>query len=181
MRFLKWLAIIIICFFVLPVFLYLFSYKGADPQIIANIIISIIILLVAFTIVKQYINKSRLPGGFRGAVLQGIWVLEKHLRFDRVLKKYEALPVEEKKNYFEFKGSNFRSGDFDKKLKQLPAEYSPFSVDGNKIVLESEFLKRAHWEWIIKNGRLELTGEIAVPSKSIQNNKNLFIFYKINW
>jgi len=40
-----------------------------------------------------------------------------------------SLPVEEKKNYFEFKGSNFRSGDFDEKLKQLPAEYSPFLVD----------------------------------------------------
>jgi len=181
MKFLKWLVIIIIFFVLIPSFFYFLSYKGNYSQIIINIIILVSILLIVFLIVEHYISKSKLPGGIKGSVLQGVWVLEKHLRFDPVLKKYEALPVAEKRNYFEFNGSNFRSGDFDEKLKQLPAEYSPFSVNGNKIVLESEFLKKINWEWAIKKGQLELTGEAMTSSKSTQNNKNQFIFYRKSW
>jgi hypothetical protein len=181
MKFLKWLAIILLFLVLLPAFFYISSYKGNNSQIIINIIILVSILLVIFLIVEHYITRSKLPGGLKGARLQGIWVLEKHFRFDPVLKKYEALPVVEKKNYFEFKDSNFCSGDFDEKLEQLPAEYSPFSVDGDKLVLGSEFLKKANWKWIYKNARLELTGEMESSSKSTPNNKNLFIFYKKYW
>lgn len=104
-------------------------------------------------------------------------MLEKHFRFDPALKKYEVVTVEPKKNYFEFKGSNFRSGDFDEKYKQLPADYSPFLIGGDNLIIESEFFKKANWKWVIKKGRLELTGEMLKPKGS----KSQFVFYRKNW
>jgi hypothetical protein len=150
--------------------------NGNSPYLTTAVVL-VLIAWIVFLIIKRHKDRTKLPGGTKGARLQGIWVLEKHLRFDPVLKKWETLPVEEKKNYFEFKGSSFCSGDFDEKHKQLPADYSPFSIEGDSLILESEFLKKANWKWIIKRGCLELTGEISGPKYS----KSQFIFYRKNW
>lgn len=165
-----------ICFVVFSALSFL-SSVGIASSTIFGIVILAFLAWIIFSIVKHYLNRSKFPGGAKGAVLQGIWVLEKNLRFDPVLKKWETVMVEDQKNYFEFKGSNFRSGDFDEKHKQLPAEYSPFSVVGSNIILGSETLKRANWKWHIEKGRLELIGEMLEP----KNNKSRFIFYKKNW
>ncbi|MFA5831690.1 MAG: hypothetical protein WC878_07755 [Candidatus Paceibacterota bacterium] len=124
-----------------------------------------------WSIIKGIVFTSRLPGGRKGSVLQGVWVLEKHLRYDHAMKKWEEVPVESKKNYFEFSGNQFRSGDFDKQYCQLPADFSPFFVNGNELVLDSDFFKSADWKWKIQKGKLELTGET-------KNNKSQFIFCK---
>jgi hypothetical protein len=176
MKFLKLLAIVIICFVVFSALSYL-SSVGIASSTIFGIVILAILAWIIFSIVKHYLNRSRFPGGAKGAALQGIWVLEKNFRFDPVLKKYEVIPVEPKKNYFEFKGSNFRSGDFDEKHEQLPAEYSPFLVEGDNLIIESEFFKNGNWKWAIKKDRLELNAEMAEP----KNSKSQFIFYKKNW
>lgn len=152
------------------------AYIGEDISLKVGIVLALAAWVIFLTI-KHHRNRARLPGGIKGARLQGIWVLEKHFRFDPVLKKWEVVPVEPKKNYFEFKGGNFRSGDFDEKHKQLPADYSPYSVEGDNLIFESEFLKKADWKWEIKKGRLELTGETSGP----QYSKSQFIFYKKNW
>jgi len=170
MKFLKWLvSYILIGTLVIAIFA-----ENADLQI-AIILVSV--AWFVFLIVMHYFQRKKLPGGIKGARLQGIWVLEKHLKFEPVLKKWEVVPVEEKKNYFEFNGSNFCSGDFDEDHQQLPADYSPFSVDGENMILESEFFKKANWKWEIKRGCLELTGETPSP----QYSKSQFIFYKKNW
>lgn len=176
MKFFKWLAIIIICFILFTAFSYISSYKAADSQMISNAVVSLLVLWIVFSIIRHYIKRSKLPGGARGAKLQGIWVLEKHLKFDPVMKKYEALPVEPKKNYFEFKGDQFRSGDFDEKHAQLPAEWSPFSIEKDNIIFGSEFLKKGNWRWTVKSNKLELIGETVHPE-----GKSQFIFYRKNW
>lgn len=174
MKFLIGLAKIIIWFVIIIAFVYAFS--GTDGRVMIFVILALVVWII-FLAVMRRIRKSKLPGGIKGAALQGIWVLEKNFRFDPVLKKWETIPVEDKKNYFEFKGSNFRSGDFDERHKQLPADYSPFSVEGGNIILESEALKKVNWKWIIKKGKLELTGETLEP----KNSKSQFIFYRKNW
>lgn len=150
---------------------------GADNMFLTIVVISALAVWIIFLAVIRRVKKSKLPGGIKGAKLQGIWVLEKHFRFDPVLKKWESLPVEPKKNYFEFQGNNFRSGDFDEKREQLPAEYSPFSIEGDNLIIESEFFKSGNWKWAIEEGRLELTAEMAEP----KNSKSQFIFYRKNW
>ena len=170
MKFLKWLLIIIICLAVFPALSIFLFNEGTTFQIAVKIILFISVSWPVFLIVKYILKRLK----SKGAVLQGIWVLEKKFRFDYVLKKYEFVPVDEKKNYFEFRNGKFRSGDLDENLMPLPAEYSPFFVDGDKIILESEFLKKADWKWSVKRGKLELTGETTVPKKS----KSQFIFFR---
>jgi len=174
MKFLIGLAKVIAWFILVFAFIYIFTDVNPSLKII---VILAAIACVVFLIAMRRIRKSKLPGGIKGSAIQGVWVLEKHFRFDPALKKYEVVPVELKKNYFEFKGSNFRSGDFDENHKQLPAEYSPFSIEGDNVIIESEFFKKANWKWAIKNGRLELTGEMLKP----KNSKSQFIFYRKNW
>lgn len=153
-----------------------YALGGANTFLIVAVILALVAWIIFLAVIRR-IKKSKLPGGIKGAVLQGIWVLEKNFRFDLVLKKWEAVPVEPQKNYFEFKGSNFRSGDFDEKHRQLPAEYSPFSIEGDNIIIESEFFKKANLKWTIKKGRLELIIETTAP----QNSKSQFVFYRKNW
>ncbi|MDD2696674.1 MAG: hypothetical protein PHE52_00750 [Candidatus Pacebacteria bacterium] len=172
MKFLMALVKIIILFAVLPAFIYAFG--SADTELQGIVILSAVALIVFLIVIKRIYN-SKLPGGNKGAAIQGVWVLEKHFRFDPMLKKYESLPVEEKKNYFEFKGDKFRSGDFDEKQRQLPAEYSPFSIDGDNLILESEFFKTATWKWSVRGGKLELIGETTEPY-----SKSQFVFNKKN-
>jgi hypothetical protein len=133
--------------------------------------------MVVLYVLDYFLKRNKVPGGPRGMKLQSTWVLEKHLKFDPALKKWEEIPVEPKKNYFEFDGSNFRSGDFDEKHKQLPAEFTPFSVEGNNVIFTLESLSKANWKWAIKGGKLELTGEMLSPKDS----KSQFIFYRKNW
>jgi len=170
MKFLKWL----ILFILFMAFVY--SLSGG-PTYTKTVVVLALVAWVTFSTIISRHKKSKSPGGLRGSVLQGIWVLEKHFRFDPVLRKYEVVSVEPKKNYFEFKGSNFRSGDFDEDRRQLPAEFSPFSVIGDNLVIETEFFKRANWKWSVKGTQLELIGEMAEPKDS----KSQFIFYKKNW
>jgi len=169
MKFLIELAKAIIWFVLVSAFIYVFTDANASLKIV--VILAAIAWIIFLTVIKR-ISKSKLPGGIKGSAIQGVWVLEKHFRFDPMLKKYESLPVDPKKNYFEFKGSNFRSGDFDEEDNQLPAEYSPFSINGDKIIMESEFFKKADWKWKISKGKLELTGETAEPKYS----KSQFVF-----
>lgn len=169
MKFLIGLAKFIIWAVIIMAFVYAFS--GTDGRV-TIVVISALVVWIIFLTVRRRVNKSKLPGGIKGSALQGIWVLEKNFRFEPVLKKWEVVPVEPGKNYFEFKSSNFRSGDFDEKHCQLPAEYSPFSVEGDNIIIESEFFKKANLKWTIKKGRLELTIEMAEP----KNSKSQFIF-----
>jgi len=169
MKFLIGLAKFIIWSVILLFLVYVFS--GVNKFLIVVAILALCIWIIFLTVIKR-ISKSKLPGGIKGSAIQGVWVLEKHFRFDPMLKKYESLPVDPKKNYFEFKGSNFRSGDFDEEDNQLPAEYSPFSINGDKIIMESEFFKKADWKWKISKGKLELTGETAEPKYS----KSQFVF-----
>ena len=177
MKFLKFLIIIAICLIIIPAFGYISAGGKSNPYMFFGVVFLIWLMWMIFWSVKKHRDRKKFPGGAKGARLQGIWVLEKHFHFDPVLKKWETVPVEDKKNYFEFKGSNFRSGDFDEKHKQLPADYSPFSVEGDNVILESEFFKRANWKWQIEKGRLELTGEMLIP----KNSKSQFVFYKKNW
>jgi uncharacterized membrane protein YraQ (UPF0718 family) len=138
--------------------------------------ITILFLAIFIPIaVRKYFTDKKLPGGRKGAVLQGIWVLTKQFKFEPTLKKWEEVAVESKKHYFEFKGSNFRSGDFDQRHKQLPAEWSPFSVEGDNLIIESEFFKKGHWTWKIEPGLgLVLTGEML-------DSKSQFVFNMKNW
>ena len=169
----KFLTIIAgIIFFSVLIAPYIGGEAGAFPVFIIGFIV-----LTASVMAANHFKKKRMPGGIKGSVLQGIWVLEKNYRFDPALKKYESVPVEPRKNYFEFKDGNFRSGDFDEKHKQLPAEDSPFSVNGNNIIIESDYFKKADIKWAIKKRRLELTVEMANPKYS----KSQFVFYKKNW
>jgi hypothetical protein len=177
MKFFKLLLIILICLIVVPALGYISASKNGNPYLTFEIIILGLVAWIIFATVKYYRNRKKFPGGTKGAVLQGIWVLEQNFRFVPTFKKWETVPVEDKKNYFEFKGSNFRSGDFDERHRQLPADYSPFSVEGGNIILESEAFKKANWKWIIKQGKLELTVEMLEP----KNSKSRFIFYKKNW
>jgi len=170
MKFLKWL----VWFILIGA---LFASWSANSGFATAVVALALVAWIVFLAIKRHRDRAKLPGGNKGAVLQGIWVLEKHFKYDPVLKKYGVVPVEEKKNYFEFNGSNFRSGDFDEDHKQLPADYSPFSVEGDNLILESEFLKKANWKWVIKKGKLELTGETSSP----QYSKSQFIFYRKNW
>lgn len=173
MKFLIVFLKIIAWVFLIVAFMPLLVIASAGLRVI---LILAAIAFIVFLVVINRINKSKLPGGIKGSKLQGIWVLEKHLKFDPVMKKYQSLPVELKKNYFEFKNNQFRSGDFDEKQKQLPAEWSSFSIEGDIVIFESEFLKRGHWTWGLNNEKLELTGETINPE-----GKSQFIFYKKNW
>ena len=171
MEILKWAIAVFLYSFL--VFL-IFSIVGAG-SVAGTAALIFAVFFTALSINKHFRDK-KLPGGSKGAVLQGIWVLEKQLKFDFVLRKYQEVQVEPKKNYFEFKGDQFRSGDFDGKHKQLPAEWSFFSVVGDNIIFESEFLKKGHWTWRVSNGKLELIGETINPE-----GKSQFTFYKKNW
>ena len=132
------------------------------------------IVAVVMLVLLNRLHKRTMPGGARGAKIQGIWVLKKHLKFNPALRKYESLSVDKDKNYFEFKGKQFRSGDFEEDGKQLPAEWSSFSIEGNNVIFGSEFLKKAHWTWVVDEKQLELTAETAEPKAS----KSQFIFVK---
>ena len=156
-------------------FAIIYAFVGTDPNLKIFAVLVFIVCIIVSAVIRR-VEKSKLPGGVKGSAIQGVWVLDKHLRFEPNLKKYESLPVAEEKNYFEFKGHNFRSGDFDENRKQLPAEFSPFSINGDNLILESNFFKKANWKWIIKNEHLELTGETMEPY-----SKSQFIFYKKNW
>lgn len=162
------LIIILALFTVLGVFGYFIESKSGGSVIFFFSAISLIVV----TFIAYRLRVKDLPGGGKGAKIQGIWILEKHLKFDPTLKKYEALPVDENKNYFEFNGNQFRSGDMDEDLNQLPAEYSLFSIEGDNLIIESDFFKKSNWKWVIsKDGQLELTGETVHPK-----GKSQFIF-----
>jgi hypothetical protein len=171
MNFLTGIAKIILWLLLISSFIYIFA--GADSSSKATAILTVFACVVILTVMRR-VRNSKLPGGLKGSAIQGIWMLEKHFRFEPNLKKYESLPVAPDKNYFEFKGSNFRSGDFDEEGNQLPAEYSPFSIVGDNLIFESEFFKKANWKWSIKGGKLELTGETTEP----KYGKSQFIFYR---
>jgi len=130
-----------------------------------------ILAFIVWLMTKHFFDKMKVPGGRRGFVLQGIWILERHLRYVPDMKKWEELPVENGKNYFEFAGDQFRSGDFDNKHQQLPADFSLFSVHRDEILFDTDFLKNADWKWAIKKGKLELTGDS-------KKDKSQFIFHK---
>lgn len=150
------------------------AFLGVSSSVALCIAIFISAIL-ALVLIRKHFTDKKLPGGNKGAILQRIWVLEKQFKFDPVLKKWEEVVVEPKKHYFEFKGSNFRSGDFDEKRKQLPAEWSPFSVEGDNLIIESEFFKKGHWTWKMEKGvGLVLTGEML-------NSKSQFVFNMKNW
>jgi hypothetical protein len=167
----KLLALVIACFTIYELFLWYAGKGGNSFALMAAGMVALVVLNVWAT----YLESKKMPGGYRGRKLQGTWILEKHFRFDPVLKKYEALPVEEDKNYFEFRLDQFRSGDLDEKGEQIPAEYSPFSIVGDSIIFESEFLKKGNWQFAIKKKKLELAGETVNPA-----GKSLFIFRKFN-
>jgi hypothetical protein len=167
---LVWIIIFIIALLML-------SFIGIAFKTALTVIVIVFIFWIIISIAKHYRNEKKFPGGAKGSKLQGIWVLEKHLHFDPALRKWEEVTVEPKKNYFEFNGSNFRSGDFDEKHKQLPAEYTPFSVEGENVIFKLESLSKANWRWAIKGRNLELTGEMLSPKDS----KSQFTFYKKNW
>ena len=163
MKFLIGMAKITIWFFLTFAFIYVLAGASAGLKII---FILAAVACIVFLIVMQRKSKAKLPGGIKGSAIQGVWVLEKHFRFEPMLKKWESLPVEPKKNYFEFKDNQFRSGDFDEKHKQLPAEWSPFSIEDDNLIIESEFFKKGNWTWKIEKGMgLILTGE-TLDSKS---------------
>jgi hypothetical protein len=138
------------------------------------IIVFIVIIIIIATIITHFRYK-KLPGGSKAAVLQGIWVLHKHLKYDPVMKKYESVPVEKKKSYFEFKGDQFRSGDFDERHKQMPADFSKYSVVGDNLIFDSESLRRASWKWAMTTDGLELTAETA------DGNKSKYYFNMKDW
>ncbi|MGD0577028.1 MAG: hypothetical protein ABSA74_03075 [Candidatus Staskawiczbacteria bacterium] len=150
-------------------------WLGAGGNFFALFVICIVILVV-MNVVAGYFEGKAMPGGSKGYKLQGcFWILEKHLKFNPVLKSYEPLAVEPNKNYFEFVGNKFRSGELDENKKPLPAEFSLFSIHGNNISFESEFFKKGHWTFELSKGnkQLELTGETINPYA-----KSLFIFHK---
>ena len=77
---------------------------------------------------------------------------------DKDNKIFIVFNYHDSKNYFEFHGDDFRSGDFNEKGDPQYAEYSPFTVKGDSIVLDSIFFKKAEWQWSISKRRLELIG-----------------------
>jgi hypothetical protein len=150
-------------------------FFGVSQDSMGSIYVVIVILVVIYAIYINFRNK-KYPGGNKAAIIQGIWVLNKHLKYDLVMKKYELVPVENKKSYFEFKGDQFRTGDFDEKHKQMPADFSKFSVVGDNLILESGAMKKASWKWAIVPGQgLELTAETA------DGNKSKYYFFQKNW
>ncbi len=173
MNIVKILAYIILCFALFVFGAFFFVSFGFFEGLLT---IVFLVMMVLYAL-DYFLKRNKVPGGPKGMKLQGIWVLERHLKFDPALRKWEEVPVESKKNYFEFKDSNFRSGDFDEKHKQLPAEDSAFSIEGENIIFKLESLSKANWKWSVKGGKLELTGEMLYPKDS----KSQFIFYRKNW
>lgn len=171
MKFTKLLAIAIGCFMVYELFLWFAGRGGNSFMFIA---VGFVVLM-ALNFWATYLESKKMPGGFKGRKLQGIWILENHFKFDPVLKKYQSLPVDADKNYFEFRLNQFRSGDLNEAGEQLPAEFYPFSIQGDNIIFESEFLKKGNWKFEIKKGKLELAGETVHPV-----GKSLFTFHKLN-
>jgi len=165
------LITIIVSSFILYGILANIGFNSSESLGATGLFLAIFVLIA----IRKHFTNKKLPGGSRGAILQRIWVLGKQFKFDPVLKKYEVVPVEPKKHYFEFRGSNFRSGDFDENHRQLPAEWSPFSVEGDNLIIESEFFKKGHWTWKIETGvGLVLTAEML-------DSKSQFLFYEKNW
>ena len=172
MKIIKILAVIILLFCLFAIASFFFA--GFETFLVLFAIgISAIIMLY---VLEYFLKRNKVPGGPKGMKLQYVWVLERHLKFDPALRKWEEVPIEPQKTYFEFDGSNFRSGDFDDKHQQLPAEFTPFSIEGDNIIFKLESLSKANWKWAIKEGKLELTGEMLSPKGS----KSQFTFYRKN-
>lgn len=171
MKFTKLLALVICCFTIYELFLW-FTGRGGNSF---KLMIAGMVGLVVLNLWASYLEGKKIPGGLKGRKLQGIWILENHFKFDPVLKKYQSLPVEADKNYFEFRLNQFRSGDLNEEGEQLPAEFSPFSIVGDNVIFESEFLRKGNWKFEIKKKKLELNGETVNPA-----GKSLFVFHKLN-
>lgn len=164
-------------------FFALVAYSKFDIEKASFAVSGIFTLWILFFVGKRLVSNSKRFFGGKSVAIQGLWKLEKFSVFDIDLKKYTEFPAGEARNYFEFRGGEFRTGDLDVKGNPQLAEFSPFSVDGDTIVLDSAFFKKAKWQFSIKKGRLELAGAKDDGSKAIFvfSRKNISIWDSMSW
>jgi len=102
--------------------------------------------------------------------LQGIWKLENAYIFDRNSGQYRETKIEVP-SYFEFRGDQFFTGNFDKDGVVAPgSKSSSFVSEGDILIINADIFKKASWKWEVKHGKLEL---VAIKP---DGNKAKYIF-----
>lgn len=155
-------------------FFALVAYSRFDIEKASSAVSGLFTLWILFFIGKRLVFGFKRSFGGKEVAIQGLWKLEKFSVFDIDLKKYTEFPAGDARNYFEFHGKEFRTGDLDEKGEPQLAEFSPFSISGENIVFDSAFFKKAKWQFSIKGGTLEL------KSAKDDGSKAIFVFSRKN-